>query len=148
MANGNLRQGWMGHQNRLKLWGGHPSLVVVLGRGDVQASTALSDGTKSVGNSVCKHGPSSTVLEEISKVGNGRLRGMAGRLNVTSLVGSQSVKPGKSEWLSSVVHAKRRLEIIDAICFERVHGSGGSVRKMRLRKRVEHRNAKIVIRET
>ena len=78
MANRNLSQGWMGHQNRLKFWGGRPSLVVVLGRGDVQASTAPNDSTKSVGNSVCKHGPSSTVFEEISKVGTGRLRGMAG----------------------------------------------------------------------
>ena len=140
MANRNLSQGWMGHQNRLKLRGGRPSLVVVLGRGDVQASTAPNDGTKSVGNSVCKHGPSSTVFGEISKVGNGRLRGMAGWLNVTSLVGSQPVKLGKSEWLSSVVHTQRCLEIIDAICFERVHGSGGGIRKMWLRKRVEHRN--------
>ena len=106
----------------------------------MQASTAPNDGTKSVGNSVCKHGPSSTVFEEISKVGNGRLRGITGWLNVTSLVGSQSVKPGKSEWLSSVVHTKRCLEIIDAICFERVHGSGGGNRKMRLCKRVERRN--------
>ena len=53
-------------------------MVVVLGRGDVQASSAPNNGTKSVGNSVRKHGPSSTVFEEKSKVGNGRLRGMAG----------------------------------------------------------------------